>query len=47
MQTAQPSLATIYRRIDDNGKIVFGDTPPKNKATATITIDDIEKTDAN
>lgn len=34
-----PILAEVYRWKDDRGKIVFGDTPPKNKSTTTIDVD--------
>lgn len=36
------SLAEVYRWKDDNGKIVFGDSPPPNKTTTTININDIK-----
>lgn len=34
------SLADVYRWKDDSGKIVFGDSPPKNKTATTVTIDE-------
>ena len=36
------SSADVYRWIDDNGKVVFGDTPPKNKTTTTVDIKNTE-----
>jgi hypothetical protein len=37
---ATDGIAEIYRWKDDNGKMVFGDTPPKNKTSTAITIED-------
>jgi len=34
--------AEIYRWKDDGGKVVFGDTPPKNKAATAVNIENTE-----
>jgi hypothetical protein len=34
--------AEVYRWQDDNGKVVFGDTPPKDKAATAILIDNTD-----
>jgi len=37
------SSADVYRWTDDNGKVVFGDTPPKDKTTTAVDIKNTEK----
>ncbi len=41
---ASPSLAEVYRWKDDNGKTVFGDTPPKDKTSIAVPISNTENT---
>jgi hypothetical protein len=43
---SSPSLAEVYRWKDDSGKIVFGDTPPKDKTATAITIENTEDSGA-
>ncbi|HHI94587.1 MAG TPA: DUF4124 domain-containing protein [Gammaproteobacteria bacterium] len=38
----EPAHAGVYRWKDDNGKIVFGDTPPKDKTATAVNIDNTE-----
>ena len=37
------SLADVYRWKDDKGQIVFGDTPPKDKKTTVVRIENTKK----
>ncbi len=37
--TIEPGQAGVYRWKDDNGKTVFGDTPPKNKTATAVSIE--------
>ena len=41
-----PCLAEVYRWTDNDGKVVFGDTPPKDKTTTTISIENTEDSGA-
>jgi len=41
--TTNPGQAEVYRWKDDNGKIVFGDSPPKNKTATAVSIENTEK----
>ena len=41
-----PGLAEVYQWKDDRGKIVFGDTPPKDKAATAVTINNTGKSGA-
>jgi len=40
--TIEPGQAGVYRWKDDNGKTVFGDTPPKDKTATTVNIENTE-----
>jgi len=40
--TIEPGQAGVYRWKDDNGKIVFGDAPPKDKTSTAISIENTE-----
>jgi len=40
--TIESGQAEVYRWKDDNGKIVFGDTPPKDKTATAISIENTD-----
>ncbi len=40
--TIAPGQAGVYRWKDDDGKIVFGDTPPKDKTATAVNIENTE-----
>ena len=40
--TIEPGQAEVYRWKDENGKIVFGDTPPSDKAATAVGIENTE-----
>ena len=44
--TAELSQAEVFRWKDDNGKAVFGDTPPKDNTAIAVDIKNIEKSGA-
>lgn len=43
---AGPSQAEVFRWKDNNGQIVFGDSPPKNKTATAVSIDNTENSGA-
>jgi len=40
---AEPGQAGVYRWKDDNGKTVFGDSPPRDRTATAVSIENTEK----